>query len=260
MKPNLLMAIILPLFSALLQSNQSNPIANLAPASKSSNENPYPFISAIPLPEGYARIDAVRNSFGGWLRNISLKKNKTVYLYDGSIKKDQSAQYAVLNISVGNKDLQQCADAIMRLRAEYLYALKRFDEINFKDNNNRNYPFGFPFDRDHFNKYLEKVFSYCGTLSLEKQLHPVKNSNDLQIGDVLIQSGSPGHAMLIVDKAMNKDKKIIYMLAQGYMPAQDIHIVVNPMNTKLSPWYEIGDKTIYTPGWVFLKEHFRRWE
>ena len=31
------------------------------------------------------------------------------------------------------------------------------------------------------------------------------------------------------------------MLAQSYQPAQDIHIVVNPLNEKMSPWYEVTD-------------------
>jgi hypothetical protein len=255
------MSIILPFFPMTLQlSHQSNQIFERSPTGLLlPKENPYPFISAIPLPEGYTRITLEKNSFGQWLRNISLKKDKTVYLYDGSVKKDQSAQFAVLNISTGNKDLQQCADAVMRLRAEYLYAQKRFDEIIFRDNDNKSYSFGFPTDREHFNKYLENVFSHCGTLSLEKQLHVVKNLKDLQIGDVLIQGGSPGHAMLVVDMAMNNDGKKIFLLAQGYMPAQDIHIVNNPMNTELSPWYEMNDQTIFTPGWTFFQEQLKHW-
>jgi len=262
MKPNLLMAIILPLFPAYLQNTISSfAISDLAKNEKllMNNENPYPEIGAIPLPEGYTRIQTEKKSFGEWLRNVPLKKSKTVYLYDGSIKKDQSAQYAVLNIAVGNKDLQQCADAVMRLRAEYLFTQKRFDEISFRDNNNRDYSFSLPADKPHFNKYLEKVFSYCGTISLEKQLHRISRVNNVHIGDVLIQGGSPGHAMLVIDMAMNKDKKKIYMLAQGYMPAQDIHIVVNQMAPQLSPWYEMNDETIYTPGWIFLPAHFRSW-
>jgi Domain of unknown function (4846) len=38
----------------------------------------------------------------------------------GDMKARQDVQYAVLDISVGNRDLQQCADAVMRIRGEYL--------------------------------------------------------------------------------------------------------------------------------------------
>lgn len=33
----------------------------------------------------------------------------------------------------------------------------------------------------------------------------------------------------------NKGEKI-YLLAQGFMPAQDIHVLVNFVDTDLSPW------------------------
>ena len=59
----------------------------------------------------------VRETFGAWLRSVPLKKNLTVYLYNGVPKRNQEAQFAVLDVSVGHEDLQQCADAVMRLRA-----------------------------------------------------------------------------------------------------------------------------------------------
>ena len=96
-------------------------------------------INAILLPRGYERIALEQNSFGEWLRAIRLKKDNHVYLYNGTLKKNQSAQFAVLDIPVGKKDLQQCADAVMRLRAEYLFDLKRYTEIVFKDNNGKPY-------------------------------------------------------------------------------------------------------------------------
>ena len=71
----------------------------------------YKTIAEIPAPEGFTRIKAETNSFGEWLRNIKLKKDKRVFLYNGSLKPDQSVQFAVLDEPVGNKDLQQCADA-----------------------------------------------------------------------------------------------------------------------------------------------------
>ena len=36
------------------------------------------------------------------------------------------------------------------------------------------------------------------------------------------------------------------------MPAQDIHVLINPKNRQISPWYQLknGEK-LYTPEWVF---------
>ena len=89
-------------------------------------------VEQIPVPANYKRITVSSSSFGWYLRKQELKKEKTVYLYNGTEKYNQQAQYAVLNISVGNKDLQQCADAIMRIRAEYLKASNQ--PICFADN------------------------------------------------------------------------------------------------------------------------------
>src|SRR5881394_333874 len=80
-----------------------------------TDKNLFHSINTIPLPEGYVRIRADSNSFAGWLRTVALKENKTVYLFNGTPKNNQLAQFAVLDISVANKDLQQCADAVMRL-------------------------------------------------------------------------------------------------------------------------------------------------
>ena len=122
----------------------------------------YESVSEIPVPKGYLRIKNGTNTFALWLGNVKLKKDKRVYLYNGLPKRNQAAQYAVLDISVGNQDLQQCADAVMRLRAEYLYINGRFDEISFSDNDGKKYTFTKPFDRDHFVKYLKTVFEMCG--------------------------------------------------------------------------------------------------
>jgi len=44
------------------------------------------------------------------------------------------------------------------------------------------------------------------------------------------------------------------------MPAQDIHIVKNPGNEKLSPWNDAGEEgIILTPEWKFRKEQLRSW-
>jgi hypothetical protein len=221
--------------------------------------NPYASIAAIPLPDGFKRMSADSNSFAAWLRHTGLKKDKTVYLYNGDEKPNQQAQFAVLDISTGDKDLQQCADAVMRLRAEYLFATAQFDKIIFTDNEAAVYQFTAPFTKDHFQHYLQKVFGMCGSASLSKQLK-LADFKSVQPGDVLIRGGFPGHAEIVMDVAVSNSGKIIYLLAQSYMPAQDIHVLVNPNSKSLSPWYEVNeDENIITPEYLFRKSELKRW-
>lgn len=176
------------------------------------------------------------------------------------MKINQSVQFAVLDITVGKKDLQQCADAVMRLRAEYLFSQKRYADIEFRDNANTSYKWTGGADRPGFDRYLEKVFGSCGSASLEKQLTPVADIKEIQPGNVLIKGGFPGHAMIIMDVAVNDKGDKVFMLAQSYMPAQDIHIVKNPEKDKLSPWYEVNnEKQIITPQWIFETEQIKMW-
>lgn len=218
-------------------------------------------IDEILVPAGFSRIKAEQGSFAEWLRNLPLKKDKTVYLYNGSLKPNQSAQYAVLDISVGARDLQQCADVVMRLRAEYLFSQKRYTEIAFMDYAGKWYRWTGGGNRIAFDKYLQTVFSWCGSASLEKQLKPVKEYSNIKSGDVLVKGGFPGHVMIVVDVAKNSEGEKIYMLVQGYQPAQDMHVVVNPVDGKLSPWYELRElKDIITPEWQFEKKNLRSWD
>jgi len=224
-----------------------------------TSENPYPSIKAIPLPEGFTRVEVAKNSFADWLRNCRLKKSKTVFKYDGEAKQNQSAQFAVLDISVGNKNLQQCADAVMRLRAEYLFAQQQYDKIFFRDNDGKTYAFSAPLTHAHLLMYLDQVFGMCGSASLAKQLHATTFS-DIQIGDVLIRGGFPGHAVIVMDLAINAQGNKIYCLAQSYMPAQDIHLLLNPLKEAASAWYPVsGSGDILTPEYRFHYNELRSW-
>ena len=259
MKWNLLTTIILP-FLLVNCIEKPAPINATLRTMPSINTMPAT-VADIPLPDGFKRNSYAEKSFATWLRKISINKDTRVYLYNGQLKQNQQAQYAVLNVPVGNKDLQQCADAVMRLRASYLYDQKRYADIAFSDNNGKSYVCPGPVDSIRFEHYLEKVYSYCGTLSLEKQLHPVSDFSLLQPGDVLIKGGSPGHCVMVMDIAVNSSGKTIYLLAQSYMPAQNIHLLKNPMDSELSPWYELKNDNsfIYTPEWTFAPRQLRRW-
>lgn len=219
----------------------------------------YATVGAIPLPAGYQRISIEPTGFGNWLRNIALKKSRTVYLYNGTLKQNQEAQFAVLNISVGHKDLQQCADAVMRLRAEYLYTQHRYADIVFTDDNGKPYRFTTPFTAAHFSHYLEMVFGYCGTSSLSRQLKSKTVFRTVEPGDVLIKGGFPGHAVMVMDVAVNASGHKVYLLAQSYMPAQDIHVLRNPANGNDNPWYDAVEGTIVTPQWVFTSQQLKTW-
>jgi hypothetical protein len=254
-KPLLFSAVLL-----LLACNNAATVKNDKKNTDPANKNSYPFIKTIPPPKGFTRTDAGAHSFAAWLRNQALKNDKTVHLFNGAEKRNQLAQFAVLDISVGDKDLQQCADAVMRLRAEYLFSQKQFAGIVFYDNNHTSYTFTVPYTREHFSAYLQQVFGMCGSASLAKQLNTKEDLSAIAPGDVFIRGGFPGHAVIVTDVATDSSGKKVFMLAQSYMPAQEIHVLNNPLDEKLSPWYEVNDaERIITPEYVFKRDELKSW-
>ena len=249
----------------------------------SETESGNSIINRIPVPKGYERIISERGSFAGWLQNLSLKAGcPPVHLYNGELKRNQTAQAAVINIDVGSRDLQQCADAVIRLRSEYLFSRSRIQDIHFNFTSGHNAKLtqwfqGFrPLVRGNivnwkqtaradssygnFRRYLNTVFMYAGSYSLSRELLSVDDINQIKTGDVFIQGGFPGHAVLVVDMARNrKTGEKIFLLAQSYMPAQDIHILNNPQDSDLSPWYSVNFGEILTiPEWTFKKDDLKR--
>ncbi|MBN1211377.1 MAG: DUF4846 domain-containing protein [candidate division Zixibacteria bacterium] len=237
----------------------------------------------IEPPPGFVRVAVDAGGFAAWLRGLPLKpEGARVLLFDGQPKRNQAAGAAVVDIDIGGRDLQQCADAVIRLRAEYLFAKGLYDRISFNFTSGDTAAYvrwrdGFrPRVRGgvvtwkktarsdssywNFRVYLETVFTFAGSYSLERQLTPVEKISDIESGDVFIRGGFPGHAVIVVDVALNKTTgEKVFLLTQSYMPAQDIHVLTNPTAPVLSPWYDInfGD-TLYTPEWIFLKSELRR--
>jgi hypothetical protein len=216
-------------------------------------------IAGINPPAGYIKKNVGAASFAAWLRKIRIRPDNTVYLYNGKQKANQKAHFLVLDISVGNRDLQQCADAVIRMRAEYLFKQQKFDQLVFTDNAGINYSFTSPYTRDNFDRYLQRVFGMCGSASLSKQMKTIPMS-ELAAGDVLVRGGFPGHAAMVMDVAENKSGQRMYLLAQSYMPAQDIHILRNPSVDPASPWYFLSETPIIeTPEYHFRKTELKRW-
>ena len=215
-------------------------------------------------PEGYTKDSYDKGSFGTFVRGYSMKEDKAkVLLYDGSEKGNQSSAAAVFSMKVGDRNLQQCADSIIRMYAEYFYQKKQYDHMNFhfvdgfecsyqKWLNGYRVAFhngktvwrkmsGEDSSYSSFEKYLNVVFAYASTISLEKECKVI-DRKQMQIGDVFIKAGSPGHVIMVVDVCTDKKGNKAVLLAQGYMPAQEFHVITNPRH-KEDPWYyedEIG--------------------
>ena len=231
-------------------------------------------LSRFKAPDGYMRVSEEPGSFASWLQQLPLKPIGTHTLtYNGAVAATDAYTAAVIDISVGKTDLQQCADAVMRLRGEYLYSQKRYAEISF------NFVSGFKCDYLHFAhgyryqydkwvlkaksdysyptflKYMNLVFMYAGTLSLDKELHKVTAADDLKAGDVFIRGGSPGHCFIVMDVVQNSRHEKQFLLAQSFMPAQNIQVLQNG-----SPWFSMSKPSDIAYGELINFKYLKRFE
>lgn len=243
-------------------------------------------IKRIPPPEGYQWVNEPVGSFEEFLQNLPLKEVGSPILdYTGKKISNQSAHVGIIDYDVGKKDLQQCADAVIRLHAEHIFHNGDKEKIQYHFTNGTlfswsDYSKGIrpklinantiemqltaapDYSYTGFRKYLDIVFMYAGTISLNQETKPVTQNSEIKAGDILITPGSPGHAVIIVGHAKNAEGKSLYLLAQGYTPAQSIHILSNPKSKKFNPWYEldVSKPTTHTARYLFKKTNIRRFE
>ena len=280
------MPIYIQLLSALLFAASSCTNAENSIDTKTTNKITginKETVRGISLPQGFHYVNDGDSVYSNWLLDLDLKKRKTVYLYNGKLKSNQDAQYAVMNIDIGKKDLIQCADAAIKLRADYLFEKHLHDQLKFLATSGDEISFerwlkgvrwkeqgtqlvSYTINnaagniQQEYNLFMELVFSYCGTYSLSKQMKPVNDSRSIHPGDVFVYGGFPGHAVTVMAVAKNEQGEKIFLLSQGYMPAQDIHILRNYSSTDLSPWYAISALyPLYTPEWQFDNGSLKRW-
>lgn len=237
----------------------------------------------FPSPRGYERIN-VSDSFAKYLRSLELHPiEHDVRYFDGSTKSREGIYCSVVNLPIGERDRHQCADAIMNVRAHYFYSNGKYDKIHF------NFTNGFRADYskwrkgkrinvsgnqvnyyqtskestsyDSFLAYLQKVYCYAGTYSLSKELVPTEIAK-IEPGNVFIKGGFPGHAVIVLDVVEDTSGDRKFMLAQSYMPAQELQVLINPNSTEVSPWYSLGEieDEVYTPEWTFSKDQLKRFD
>lgn len=240
-------------------------------------------ITRFTPPKGFRWIKEQPGTFGEYLTNFPLHPvNFPVRDYTGSPIEKQGNHVALLNIDVGDKDLQQCADAWIRLYAEYLWARRRFDDIGFEFTSGQFFSWNDYKDGvrtkeikkkvsfvktsksddsyQNFREYLEVIFRYAGTISLDRESVSVSQNSQIKTGDFIIKPGSPGHSVIVVGVVRNNSGKNLYLLAESFMPAQDIHILKNKGNPTISPWYELdvnAPKTV-TAKYIFEPTSIKR--
>ncbi|WP_242631601.1 DUF4846 domain-containing protein [Sedimentibacter sp. zth1] len=235
-------------------------------------------------PEGFQRETIKEGSFADYLANKKLKNYgyKALY-YNGRIKSNKNIYDSVLDYNIGNQNLHQAADAIMFLKADYLFNKGFYNDISFSFVNGFKAEYskwmaGYRIKvRDNeasyhkckeqictyedFLKYMNMIFAYCSTISLKKDLTPVR-IHEMQVGDVFINSETVGHAAIVVDMAINYETgEKLFMLAQSGTPAQQTQILININDATISPWYSIdfGNELI-TPEWTFSSTELMRFK
>lgn len=234
------------------------------------------------VPEGYERVKAEEDSLASFLREYKLEEDGSpVLLYDGTEKGNQSAHAAVFSLPIESYDLQQCADSVMRVYAEYYWQTEQQDKIAFHftngflceytrwregyrvkvNGNDVSWSKEAAYDDTYesFTQYMKTVFTYAGTLSMESMETETISLAEMTVGDVIIKGGSPGHVVMVVDVCENADGKKAYLLAQGYMPAQEFHVINNPKHGE-DPWYYEEEMTfpLRTAEYTFSEERMIR--
>lgn len=229
-----------------------------------------PLHERFPPPHGAHRVTVDGDSFAAWLRGLPLRAPGTPvrsFRGDKLHEGDDPRIAAVVELDVGSRDLQQCADSVMRLDAEWRYAAGRGDQITYPlghhqqlawkrwtqgqrprigDRDQVTWIGGAKADDSHraLRAYLDVVFAWAGTASIADATPSVARAN-LRAGDFFIVGGHPGHAVLILDVAEDDRGHRWALLGQGFMPAQDFQVLAHDGE----PWFSLDADTVETPFW-----------
>ncbi|NUO53415.1 MAG: hypothetical protein HOV80_31585 [Polyangiaceae bacterium] len=231
-----------------------------------------PLIDVAAAPDGYRRVDLEAGTFGAYLRGLPLRPAEAeVRSYTGATLRgaDDPRVFAVAEIDVSPLDVQQCADSVIRWHAEWLWSRGEKKKIGYHFLSGDFATYGdyasgrrpevkgnkvswatsaaASDDRKTFRRYLDMVFNYASTISLAIRTQKIDRA-ELEPGDFVVLPGGPGHAILILDVATNSEGKRVALLGQGFMPAQDFH-VLESQEKGLSPWFSLEGEAIDTPFW-----------
>ncbi len=232
-------------------------------------------------PAPYERIAVEPGSFAAYLRGIPTRLDRaTVHDYR---EREVWRAAAVIALDVGSKDLQQCADTLIRLHAEWLWSRSHFDALAYHFTSGDRSSFvehvagrrlavegpkvvkieaaPIPRDRAALHDWLEQVFMYAGTRSLALDSEAVPLEQPIAPGDMLLRPGSPGHVIMILDVAIRPGGDAIALIGEGSMPAQELHVLPGPLAGAWFPFPAGEDAAVDVPGWGELhRSSLRRFQ
>lgn len=228
-------------------------------------------------PAGYKRVQVSNDSFGKYLRDFKLREYTTKPLaYDTAAKtlanNDSAPAVSVLDMDLINKsNLQEAANSVIRLYAEFLYKQGRFDDIAFNLLTTPAFRLDFrtwseggrlieegnsiTWCKEHgehckhrdvdtgteygvFKYYMQNVMLHSNISSLPSNMKSV-SMNEVTVGDIIVYADSK-IPDIIVDMAENADGSKLLLIARGGNPASEIFIVRNESNSDLNPWHDMN--------------------
>jgi hypothetical protein len=215
---------------------------------------------AFTPPSGFSRVEVPPDSFKAYVRELALyPPDRKVLDYQGNVMAMPAVR--VVDMPVGNRDLQQCADSILRIRAEWERKVGKSPAFHYTSGDlsswsdwsagtrlkvsgntvSRVAKAAAPDASDaSFERWLFALFMYAGTRSLP--LDTVAATLPVQPGDLLVTPGSPGHAVLVLDVAVGEGGTKL-LIGQGFMPAMDFHVVEAPEG---GAWFTMAGEVLET--------------
>lgn len=212
---------------------------------------PYePLSSRIAAPASYTRPPL--EGYAAWLRDLPLLPvGSPVLSYEGGTIRpgDDPDLLAVVDLDLIPGDLQQCADTVIRLYAEWAWHIgdkgvgfhftsgdlsswsrwaEGYRPVISGNKVSWTRPARPDDSRESYQRWLRSVMTYAGTLSLAREGRPVPVAQVLP-GDFLSLGGSPGHALVVLDVAANDAGQTAVLVGEGYMPAQSLHLLRGPL-------------------------------
>lgn len=269
-------------YLGLLLATNPAPAPVPAPASASTlatRAGAATLAARIQSPAGFIRVSLAQDHFGSFLRALPMMpEGAPVLSHRGDVVLAASDPRiaGVVDLDIGTGDLQQCADSILRLHAEWRwgqgardhqYAAYSGATLRYQDwlKGARYVPKGRSLSQvagtpradsyASFRHYLDEVFRYANTVAIARDYLP-STLRTLQPGDFLVQGGTPGHAVLVLDVAQDSEGHRQALLGQGYMPAQSFQVL---RDSSGSPWFSLDGTEVQTPFWkAFTDAHARR--